>query len=324
MAGITERVRKGLGEPVQSTSQDVFQSLRQKSSASVILGKRTYSQLNNTKEEGERPSTQELGFGTLRLGDKIRRTSPFIPDKPSTSIEQSGGENAMKVGPLARNTQRGNKDIRHTLRDNAYTDHQLLDYTGGEEMRRNQMDPAKVDPIIPAETEESQQQERVHNVLQRAQVYLNSSIRKKNIRFDIPEGRNLGNIDHLIAQTTDERQIKELKQQKRLLRNRQAALDSRQRKKLQTERLEDEKKQYTVLISDMEEEMSQLSRRNEQLLLEKEEMIRSHTKETGELRKNIAILIEHAQRSQDAIPRSTSHLNPNKTGKSKRLGSKIL
>lgn len=126
MAGIAERVRKGLGEPVQSTSQDVFKSLRQKSSTSVILGKRTYNQLNNTKEEGERPSTQELGFGALRLGDKIRRTSPFIPDKPSTSMEQSGGENAMKVGPLARNTQRGNKNIRHTLRDNAYTDHQLL------------------------------------------------------------------------------------------------------------------------------------------------------------------------------------------------------
>lgn len=232
MAGIAERVRKGLGEPVQSTSQDIFQSLRQKSSASVILGKRTYSQLNNTKEEGERPRTQEFGFGALRLGNKIRRTYPFIPDKPSTSIEQPRGESAMKVGPLARNIHRDNKDILHTLRDNGYTDHQLLgnhegyyrqlhhddgsrfskppvfstlghytiskDYTGGEEMRtsrlletygrkcgtkrgshvfvkqleektgRNQMDPAKVVPIIPAETGETEQQERVHDVLQRA------------------------------------------------------------------------------------------------------------------------------------------------------------
>lgn len=48
-------------------------------------------------------------------------------------------------------------------------------------------------------------------------------IRKKNARFDIPAERNLNNIDRLIAQTTDEQEIKELKQQKRLLRNRQAA-----------------------------------------------------------------------------------------------------
>ena len=48
-------------------------------------------------------------------------------------------------------------------------------------------------------------------------------IRKKNARFDIPAERNLNNIDHLIAQSTDEQEIKELKQQKRLLRNRQAA-----------------------------------------------------------------------------------------------------
>lgn len=48
-------------------------------------------------------------------------------------------------------------------------------------------------------------------------------IRKKNARFDIPAERNLMNIDHLIQQSTDEGEIKELKQQKRLLRNRQAA-----------------------------------------------------------------------------------------------------
>lgn len=49
------------------------------------------------------------------------------------------------------------------------------------------------------------------------------SIRKKNARFDIPAERNLTNIDQLISQSTDEQEIKELKQQKRLLRNRQAA-----------------------------------------------------------------------------------------------------
>lgn len=48
-------------------------------------------------------------------------------------------------------------------------------------------------------------------------------IRKKNARFDIPAERNLNNIDHLISQSTDDQEIKELKQQKRLLRNRQAA-----------------------------------------------------------------------------------------------------
>lgn len=146
---------------------------------------------------------------------------------------------------------------------------------------------------------------RSHNDLRRG-----DGIRKKNARFDIPAERNLSNIDHLIAQSTDEQEIKELKQQKRLLRNRQAALDSRQRKKQHTERLEDEKKQYTALIGEMEEEMNQMRARLDQLALEKqsyadyietlnlekEEMIRSHTIETGELRKKVGVLTEHVQR----------------------------
>lgn len=48
-------------------------------------------------------------------------------------------------------------------------------------------------------------------------------IRKKNGRIDIPEERNIHTIDDLIDQTTDEDVLKELKQQKRLLRNREAA-----------------------------------------------------------------------------------------------------
>jgi hypothetical protein len=48
-------------------------------------------------------------------------------------------------------------------------------------------------------------------------------IRKKNARFDIPAERSLLNIDQLIANCTNEDEMKELKQQKRLLRNRQAA-----------------------------------------------------------------------------------------------------
>lgn len=145
---------------------------------------------------------------------------------------------------------------------------------------------------------------RSHNELRRG-----DGIRKKNARFDIPAERNLSNIDHLISQSTDEQEIKELKQQKRLLRNRQAALDSRQRKKQHTERLEDEKKQYTEVINQMENEMDDLKVQMEQLLrekdhytqyidnlnLEKEEMIRSHTIETGELRKKVSVLTNHVQ-----------------------------
>ena len=51
-------------------------------------------------------------------------------------------------------------------------------------------------------------------------------IRKKNARFEIPQERNLANIDRLIEDAHgDEEQVKELKQQKRLLRNRQAAYE---------------------------------------------------------------------------------------------------
>lgn len=48
-------------------------------------------------------------------------------------------------------------------------------------------------------------------------------IRKKNGRIEIPPERNIHTIDELIDQTTDEGLLKELKQQKRLLRNREAA-----------------------------------------------------------------------------------------------------
>ncbi|KAL2138132.1 hypothetical protein VTI28DRAFT_7397 [Corynascus sepedonium] len=152
---------------------------------------------------------------------------------------------------------------------------------------------------------------RSHNELRRG-----DGIRKKNARFDIPAERNLSNIDQLIAQSTDEQEIKELKQQKRLLRNRQAALDSRQRKKQHTERLEDEKKQFTELIGNLEEtiakmerDMQKLSMENQKLSMEKqnyesyihelerkqEEEISRHTIETGELRKKISVLTNEVQ-----------------------------
>jgi len=50
-------------------------------------------------------------------------------------------------------------------------------------------------------------------------------IRKKNARFEIPAERSLLNIDRLIASSTNDDELKELKQQKRLLRNRQAAYE---------------------------------------------------------------------------------------------------
>ncbi|GJC92079.1 BZIP transcription factor [Colletotrichum higginsianum] len=150
---------------------------------------------------------------------------------------------------------------------------------------------------------------RSHNDMRRG-----DGIRKKNARFDIPAERNLSNIDNLISQSTDEQEIKELKQQKRLLRNRQAALDSRQRKKQHTERLEDEKKQFTAVLTDMEDEMAEMRKQMEQLLrekqfnqeyiesltMEKEEMMRSHTIETGELRKKVSVLTDHVQRLENA------------------------
>lgn len=150
---------------------------------------------------------------------------------------------------------------------------------------------------------------RSHNELRRG-----DGIRKKNARFDIPAERNLNNIDQLIAQSTDEQEIKELKQQKRLLRNRQAALDSRQRKKLHTERLEDEKKQFTAIVTDQEDQITKLTQDLQQIELhyqealealnrlnvEKEQLIQSHTIETGELRKKVSVLTDHVKRLENA------------------------
>ncbi|EEH46485.1 uncharacterized protein PADG_02583 [Paracoccidioides brasiliensis Pb18] len=144
-------------------------------------------------------------------------------------------------------------------------------------------------------------------------------IRKKNARFDIPAERTLSNIDMLISQCTDEDEIKELKQQKRLLRNRQAALDSRQRKKVHTEQLEEDKKRSSSLITELQDALREMKLREaeylrektemfereqhlrgyiDQLHLEKEEMIRSHTLETGELRKKNVILREHLDKAE--------------------------
>ncbi|KAG5982932.1 hypothetical protein E4U55_001132 [Claviceps digitariae] len=154
---------------------------------------------------------------------------------------------------------------------------------------------------------------RTHNDLRRG-----DGIRKKNARFDIPAERNLTNIDALISQSTDDQEIKELKQQKRLLRNRQAALDSRQRKKQHTERLEDEKKQYTAVINDLEEELAASKDKFDMLMqekdtmvsyiermtAEKEDIIRAHTVEAATLRQKVHVLAKHVQQIEG---RSTSN-----------------
>ncbi|KAL4989797.1 hypothetical protein BDW68DRAFT_195426 [Aspergillus falconensis] len=183
------------------------------------------------------------------------------------------------------------------------------------------MSPQSSQGWMPASTDMPDPGSRPKN----SPTYRNSSplsvrrdgIRKKNARFEIPAERTLSNIDHLIAQSTNEEEIKELKQQKRLLRNRQAALDSRQRKKLHTEKLEEEKKHFTQAINELEEELQNMRLRESELLrekdewlatqqkiseyinslhMDKDELIRVHTLETAELRKKNNILKETVEK----------------------------
>ena len=108
------------------------------------------------------------------------------------------------------------------------------------------------------------------------------------------------------------------------------SLDSRQRKKQHTERLEEEKKHYTTLINELEESLGEMKvheadwvREKETwatsqqqykqyidtLLMEKEDLVRCHTIESGDLRKKNAYLSEQIQRlestSMSAAPSST-------------------
>lgn len=90
-------------------------------------------------------------------------------------------------------------------------------------------------------------------------------------------------------------------------------MDSRQRKKLHTEKLEEEKKHFTGVISELEEALQNMKLREAELLrekgewiatqqqynqyleglhMEKDEIIRMHTLETAELRKKNNILME--------------------------------
>ncbi|TKA60010.1 hypothetical protein B0A55_12928, partial [Friedmanniomyces simplex] len=155
-------------------------------------------------------------------------------------------------------------------------------------------------------------------------------IRKKNGRIEIPQERNIRTIDELIDRTTDEDILKELKQQKRLLRNREAALNSRQRKKKHTEDLEVREKNFGQTIAMLEKDVSDLSidrqRREEerQVLIHRfqesqrvieslQEEMRSlkiqHNEETSQLRRKVNILTDQLAMDQapamSAAPSST-------------------
>lgn len=96
-----------------------------------------------------------------------------------------------------------------------------------------------------------------------------------------------------------------------------SSLDSRQRKKLHTEKLEEEKKQYTHVINDLEDALQSMKIREAELLreksewigtqqqitqyiesmhMEKDELIRAHTLETADLRKKNNILKETVEK----------------------------
>ena len=99
-------------------------------------------------------------------------------------------------------------------------------------------------------------------------------------------------------------------------------LDSRQRKKLHTEKLEEEKKQFTAMIAEMEETIHNMKLREAELLrekaqwmatqqqfnqyienlhMEKDELIRAHTLETAELRKKNNILRETMEKMEQQL-----------------------
>jgi len=66
-------------------------------------------------------------------------------------------------------------------------------------------------------------QQSLDDSLHPAMAKLSDKIFKMSSHIDIAGGRTLRRIDQLIAQSTDKEEIKEMKQQKRLLKNRQAA-----------------------------------------------------------------------------------------------------
>lgn len=113
------------------------------------------------------------------------------------------------------------------------------------------------------------------------------------------------------------------------------SLDSRQRKKQHTERLEEEKKIHSAVIQDLEDKLNAMSMQEEQmhqrienlirerdfiahkaetLQMEKEDIVREHTIETRELRKKNAYLESQTQKMQEALDRAPMAHAPSSSG----------
>lgn len=168
-------------------------------------------------------------------------------------------------------------------------------------------------------------------------------IRKKNGRIDIPAERNIHTIDDMINETNDEELLKELKQQKRLLRNREAALASRQRKKKHTEDLEVKEKSCIQQIDILQKQLADLhmdrqrreqehmmlvsryqeAERNVEVLQEQmREMKYQHDEETSMLRKRVNILTEAGPApSMSAAPSSTGFTDFNAEMEALNMGA---
>ncbi|KAH7111074.1 hypothetical protein B0J11DRAFT_598936 [Dendryphion nanum] len=111
--------------------------------------------------------------------------------------------------------------------------------------------------------------------------------RKKNGRFDVSLEQSLRHIDQLILESTNGEEIEGLKQYKRRLKNRQAAIDSRYRKKKRTEELEAENKLHVERNRGLEEEKIQLQIQLKNLAVKNEELLLQNVRlsqEVGVLR----------------------------------------
>ncbi|KAL1297589.1 hypothetical protein AAFC00_006151 [Neodothiora populina] len=160
-------------------------------------------------------------------------------------------------------------------------------------------------------------------------------VRKKNAKIDIPDGRTVPVIEELMAAENDEQLLKELKGQKRLLRNREAALASRQRKKKHTEDLEVKVNGLNSVISNLQSDVRDYAHRYENevqtkqylerslreaevamegMRQEKENMVIQHTQLTTALRQKIAFLedrIHSPAPAMSAAPSSTGYTDLN-------------
>ncbi|OQD69407.1 hypothetical protein PENPOL_c002G08405 [Penicillium polonicum] len=167
-------------------------------------------------------------------------------------------------------------------------------------------------------------------------------IRKRNSRIEISPELSLANIDEAIRECTDEEKKKELKANKRLLRNRDAALQSRQRKKKEAEgnieklkqkdeivaqqaakiaQLEENNQNMQRAMKTLEYENHQLTAYNRQLTehiqrqdMEKDEATLRHTRETANLLKRNSIQDEIIKQLERGVKPAQENLPGDFTG----------